>query len=174
MIKSDKICLRYFEISDIENKVKWINDSKNNEFLHYDIPINYEGTLNWFLNKQKNREDFVIEYEESPVGVIGLINIDNYNKKAEYYITIGSHEHKRKGIASGSSLLLLRHAFEELGLNKVYLNVDADNTSACKLYEKIGFKCEGTFKDELFFRGKFIDRKRYAFLYKEWIKVEED
>ncbi len=157
------VCVRDFCEQDIENKIKWINNPQNNAYLHYDIPLVYDKTLNWFKNKDnKTRKDCVIEFDGIPVGLIGLLMIDKINQKAEFYITIGDTGFKRKGIAQRATKLLLQYAFGELGLNKVYLNVDGDNTAACMLYEKVGFSCEGVFVQELNRRGCLIDRKRYA------------
>lgn len=161
-----EVVLRKFNKSDIPNKVRWINDERNNTYLHYDIPLEIEKTQKWYesIKDRKDRYDAVIEADGVPVGLIGLLCIDDINKKAEYYISMGEHDYKRKGIAYEASLLILKHAFMELNLNKVYLNVDAQNTGACALYEKIGFICEGTFKQDLWHRGEFIDRRRYAIL----------
>lgn len=169
LAKSDKITLREFEEKDIELKIKWINDSNNNAYLHYDLPLEYEKTLNWFRNKNnKTRCDCIIEFDGVSVGVIGLLNVDKKNRKAEYYITLGNTDYKRKGISTKASLLLLEYAFGDLCLNKVYLNVDADNIAACQMYEKIGFKCEGYFYEDQERRGRLIDRKRYSFLKNDW------
>ena len=164
----DFVSLRDFTIDDIESKVKWINDSANNKYLHYDLPLEYAKTLSWFEKKDNGtRVDCIIEYDRTPVGVIGLLSIDQINSKAEYYITIGSTQHKKKGIATKATILILDHAFNDLGLNKVYLNVDADNIIACKLYERVGFVCEGVFREDLLREGHLIDRKRYA-VKNEW------
>ena len=170
MIKQyDDCSLRVFEKKDIEKKIEWINNPENNAFLHYDIPLEYEKTLNWFRKKDNSKRiDCVIEYKSNPVGLIGLLAIDNNSKKAEYYITLGSTEHKRKGIATKATMLILEYAFNDLKLNKVYLNVDADNVAACKLYENTGFICEGVFLEDQERRGQLIDRKRYAYLKKNW------
>ena len=163
------ISLRDFTVDDIDRKITWINDPDNNKYLHYDIPLEYPKTLAWFRNKDDNtRIDCVIEYDNIPVGVIGLLGIDDKNKKAEYYITIGDKQYKHKGIATKASLLILEYAFEALELNKVYLNVDADNEIACRLYERVGFACEGYFREDLLRREHLIDRKRYAFLREFW------
>lgn len=141
----------------------WINDPENNRYLHYDLPLEYEKTLRWFHEKDNSRRiDCVIEFCGCPVGVIGLLNIDRFDKKAEFYITIGDHRFKQKGIATESSRMILDYAFEQLLLHKVYLNVDEENVIACKLYEKIGFLREGIFIDDMVHRGKFINRLRYA------------
>ena len=36
------VTIRKFEEKDIANKIKWINDERNNRFLHYDLPLEYE------------------------------------------------------------------------------------------------------------------------------------
>lgn len=165
-----KVKIREFTKSDIEKKIEWINDPNNNQFLHYDIPLEYGKTLNWFINKNNEvRLDCVIEYDNVPVGLIGLVNIDKNNRKAEYYITIGEQNYKRKGIAFDASNQLLNYVFTELKLNKIYLNVDMENIAACSLYEKIGFQCEGVFVDDLWHRGAFIDRKRYKIMRHDFI-----
>ena len=45
-INEDHILIRDFKENDIKNKIEWINDPRNNAFLHYDIPLNYKDTLN--------------------------------------------------------------------------------------------------------------------------------
>ena len=163
--QDDKVKIREFCIDDIENKVKWINDKNNNKYLHYDIPLCVEKTIAWFGNKAKNRLDCIIEYDDVPIGLIGLIGIDETNKKAEFYITIGNNEFKRKGIAFNATNLILNYAFEQLGLIKIYLNVDEDNVAACNLYEKVGFVLEGRFIKDLYHNDGFINRLRYSKFY---------
>ena len=167
------ILLRTFEREDITLKVNWINDSKNNAFLHYDIPLTVTGTQKWFDSKGANRLDCIIEYEDKPVGVIGLLNIDEKNKKAEYYITIGETQLKRCGIATQATKALIEYAFNCLGLFKIYLNVDELNVAACRLYEKCGFICEGVFIKDLLFKGEWINRRRYAIFNNQKFEVNK-
>ncbi len=171
LLTDNEITLRIFEKKDINNKINWINDEKNNQFLHYDIPITYEKTLLWFDSKNNdNRCDLVIEYQGIEVGLIGLIAIDKINGKAEFYISMGEQRFKRKGIATHATKMLLEYAFDALCLNKVYLNVDAENEAACRLYEKVGFKCEGVFLKDILHRGRLVDRKRYSMLKEDFCK----
>lgn len=160
-----EVLLRDFCEVDIPNKIKWINNPDNNSFLHYDIPLTYKKTLNWFRNKDdKKRVDCIIEYQGVPVGLIGLLALDFSNKKAEYYISMGDARYKHKGIATIATKLILEYAFDDLGLHKIYLNVDEQNEVACALYERTGFICEGLFEDDLVVNGKYINRKRYAII----------
>ena len=161
------VILREFEERDVPRKVEWINNPANNQFLHYDLPLRVDRTTEWFRRKDNSKRlDCIIEYNGTPVGLIGLLQIDKVNRKAEYYITIGETGFKQKGIATKATKAIIDYAFAELNLHKVYLTVDARNVHAIRLYEKAGFKQEGYFVDDLFHAGslEFIDRERYAII----------
>ncbi len=164
----ESVNLRKFNENDIEKKIKWINDPKNNEFLHYNIPLNYENTLNWYIKNQNNpkRKDMIIEYNGIAVGVIGIINIDK--KKGEYYITLGENEYKRKGISRKATDMILKYAFEQWNLEKVWLCVDEKNIAARNLYEKCGFQLEGFLRKDIFFKGEMINRCMYGIIREDW------
>ncbi len=161
------VVLRDFEETDVPKKVEWINNPVNNQFLHYVLPLSIDRTIEWFRNKDNSKRiDCIIEYNGIPVGIIGLLQIDKVNSKAEYYITIGENSFKQKGIATKATHAIIEYAFSELKLHKVYLTVDAKNEHAIHLYEKSGFKREGYFVDDLFCASSstFINRERYAVL----------
>ena len=123
------------------------------------------------INANKNRTDrydAVIQYDGISVGIIGLLNIDVKNKKAEYYITMGEHNYKGKGIATVASKLLFIYAFEKLELNKIYLYTEVENEIAQHLFEKIGFKKEGKLIEDLIINGRKIDRYVYGILKKDY------
>ena len=132
--------LRPFQECDVPNKVRWINDEENNKYLHYDFPLLEEKTYIWFrsLAGRTDRYDAVILYDDIPVGVIGLLNMQD--GKAEYYVTIGEKEYKGKGIAKKATKLLLQYAFKTLCLREVYLYTEEKNTGAQRLFEGCGFQ----------------------------------
>ena len=163
-----KVKIRKFIETDIDNKVKWINNPLNNEYLHYNIPLDVINTKKWFeaIKNNPSRHDMIIEYNNTPVGVIGIINIDK--KKGEYYITLGENDYKRKGISYEATKLILDYAFYKLNLEKVWLCVDENNIAARKLYEKIGFIQEGLLRKDIYFKGEMINRCMYGILKEEW------
>ena len=165
-----QILLRKFGKNDIPNKLKWINDPLNNKYLHYDLPLEAEKTEIWFeKNKDRtDRYDAVIEMDKTAVGLIGLLNIDFKNSKAEYYICLGEQTVKGKGIAKIASLMLLKYAFQDLMLNKVYLYTEKENISAQALFEKIGFSKEGFLKEDLIHNGRKVDRFYYGITKQEY------
>lgn len=159
----DKVILRDFCENDIEAKVRIINDEKNNKYLHYDLPLEYEKTLNWFykIKDNTNRKDLTILYDGVIAGFIGLLGIDEKNKKAEYYICVDS-DFSGKGIGKNSTKILLDYAFNDLNLNKVYLFTEKDNERAQLLFEKMGFEKEGLLKNDIIFNNRKVSRYAYG------------
>ena len=159
-----KVTIREFTFEDIALKVNWINNPENNQFLHYDLPLEYEKTCIWFEKNRgrTDRYDAVIEVNGTPVGLIGLLSVDRKNQKAEYYVSMGETRFKGHGVASKASELLLEYAFRDLKLEKVYLYTETENKVAQKLFERVGFKKEGILKYDLLSRGRFVDRIAYG------------
>lgn len=155
------VTIRKFEEKDIPNKIRWINDSRNNQFLHYDLPLQYDKTVSWFRNNvnRTDRYDAVIECEGIAVGLIGLLKIKDY--QAEYYVALGEKEYEGKGIAKKATYLLLDYAFLELGLCKVYLYTEVENVKGQMLFERCGFVQTGLQYNSAVNKGRLVDRYVY-------------
>lgn len=157
------VAIRYFEEKDVPYKVKWINDERNNKYLHYDLPLEEDKTIEWFhtLKNRTDRVDYTITYNEEPAGLIGLLNININEKSAEYYICVGEQKFKGKGIAATATDLVLKEASKKYGLTTVYLYTEVENKSAQKLFERNNFEKTDLLKKHLFYNGKWIDRYLY-------------
>ena len=64
--------------------------------------------------------------------------------------------------------MVLRHAFEALGLHRVSLEVYAFNPRGQRAYEKAGFVVEGVRRDALRFDGEWVDAVVMSVLDSEW------
>lgn len=159
-LQLEDVSLRRFTFEDIPLKIQWINDAANNKYLHYDLPLEYDKTYQWFKNvkDRTDRFDAVIEYKGIPVGITGLLSIDQKNKKAEDYITIGNRDFLHKGIAKKAGLLNAYYGFHICGINKIYAYIEKDNLSSLNLYLSKGFEIEGYLKDDLYYGGRYVDR----------------
>lgn len=175
MYRYKDLIIRRFTVQDIPNKIKWINDHKNNTYLHYDLPLTYDKTYDWYQKNKdrKDRFDAVIEYHGISVGLVGLLNIDYRNRKAEDYMLIGEHDFKGKGIATRAGHLNQLYGFEYLNLNKIYAFTEVDNDRAIKLDLRRGFVIEGELKEDLYMHGRYIDRYCLGIFKKNYIIPKE-
>ena len=86
---------------------------------------------------------------------------------------IGEKEYWGKGFAKETRILVLKYAFLELGLKKVYTYNWEKNDKIIGLNKKLGFKIEGTLRQHAFFKGEYRDYVIMGILQEEWEKVEK-
>lgn len=165
-----EVRLRPFRREDIPDKIRWINDPGVNRFLHYELPLEQAKTEAWFeaVQKRSDRYDAVIEADQTPCGLAGLLSIDRKSRKAELYITLGSPEYGGRGVAAEACRKLLAYAFGDLKLNRVYLYTETENLRAQRLFERIGFRKEGCLREEILSHGALADRFVYSILQREF------
>ena len=132
---------------DIPLRVKWLNNKKAN-VCAIDNPeseTTLEKETKWFDEYEKNpaKKFFTIYSDETPIGLMGLSNIDLNTKTAKLFILIGEDEYRGKGIGKTSLKYLVDYAFDDLKLDSVLLEVKRVNYPAIKLYESFGFVDNG-------------------------------
>ena len=172
MIETQRLFLKPLDTTDDTDIVRWRNQKEIIDCLFSSGGITISEHQNWFENylKSNNRIEFVICIKENSkkVGTIGLSNIDNENRKAEYGILLGETNEWGKGYAREASIALIRYGFYEQNLQRIYLKVFSDNSTAIKLYRKLKFKEEGLLRNEIFKDGSFKDVIIMVLLRDEW------
>ncbi len=119
------------------------------------------------LNGGENLHFAIVDETDEYLGTISLKNIDIVNWTAEYAIAMRKKAHG-KGIGFAATGLILKKAFKEIGLHRVYLSVFANNQSAIRLYERAGFKFEGEFRQHIKVGNSYINWKWYGILDSEY------
>ena len=172
MTGGTRVTLRPMEIADTDDVLRWRSDPEILAQLFADQPPTRAGHLRWLegIRARGDRQEFVIVEQATGrrIGTIGLSQIDHANRRAEYGILIGEADARGKGFGREASRLILQHAFNELGLHRVYLHVFADNAAAIRLYEHVGLRREGVLRRHAFKRGAFRDVVVMAVLSDEW------
>jgi RimJ/RimL family protein N-acetyltransferase len=158
-----KVYLRALELSDIENLVKWRNNleitsSLGGNTVYVSKLRENEWIKNAILNDAEDiRLAICLKENDEYIGNVNLTSINWINRSAEYSIMIGEKDHWGKGLGKEATLLILKYAFEELNLNRIYLTVRNDNERARNLYKKIGFTQEGILRESIYKNNKYID-----------------
>lgn len=121
--------------------------------------------------KQRIEDDddfhaFLACREETPVGSAFLVDVDLERRHAElgYWIT---PDEQGNGYATEAADLCLTHAFDQLGLHKVWARTNEDNEASQRVLEKLGFQREGVLREHWFGFGRFVDEYRFGLLESE-------
>ena len=139
-------------------------------------PLEWAAVERLFEDREKSSGDdsFAIhrEGEEEPIGVISLTNISEANESAELSVIVGSAEDRDKGLGTEAIRVILRYAFEDLGLQRVSLSVFEFNEPAISAYEKLGFKREGRWRQAIQRDDRLYDAILMRILASEWRSKE--
>ena len=101
------------------------------------------------------------------VGTCTLLDVDHTNGRAEIGFALGRRSWGR-GLASEAVTVLLRFAFETLGLRRIEADVDPHNARSLQLLERQGFKKEGLLRERWLHLGTLQDAYMLGLLRREW------
>ena len=160
--KTPSVFLRALDETDIENCLAWHNDSVLYSTLADAFkPVSRAAEMDWLRRKSAYSTDelnlAICLQSGEHVGNIYLREINWIARRSVLSVFIGSPEHRGKGYGHAAVSQMLRIGFLSLNMNRVLLEVLADNTAAVRLYEKCGFELEGCLKKHAFKDGSYRD-----------------
>lgn len=97
--------------------------------------------------------------------LVGQVTIGGVTRGSQSSAYIGywiSKTYARQGITSIGVALATDYCFQELGLNRVEINVRPENTASVNLVEKLGFAYEGLRRKYLHIDHDWRDHRSYA------------
>ena len=149
--------LRPLAPKDAPFMYEWMTDPDITKFFRFDAARITRESCEAFIeaaSAQPNTVHFAIADENDEyLGTISLKDIDREKQQAEYAISTRKKAHG-SGAALEATRLILQYAFDTLGLERVYLNVLAENGRANAFYRKAGFRFVREEPDALELGGK--------------------
>jgi len=178
-IKTNQLLIRNLKLSDLDNFHRYRCNPEVTRYQGFDVmdKKECEAFIKSQLNKLFGKEGEWVQYGIEKISTQQLIGDcaiklqEDENRIAEIGITI-SHLEQRKGFAKEAMLGLLSFLFDEKKLHRVEEIVDVENIASIKLMESIGFRQEGHFIENIFFKGKWGSEFQYAMLHWEWNKIK--
>jgi RimJ/RimL family protein N-acetyltransferase len=96
------------------------------------------------------------------------------NGRAEIGFTFLARSHQRTAANTEAKLLMLRHAFETLRLNRVELLTDFLNGASRAAIERLGARLEGIMRSHMIMAdGRIRDTALYSIVRGDWPGVEQ-
>lgn len=179
-IQHGSVFLRPAEKDDVELFVRWLNDWRTGRTLGMRAPLSKGMEEKWVerLIEEQGKEGyhFVIcrLEDDRPVGTVGIKDLNFIDGSAGLGISVGAEEDRGRGYGSDALRALLRFAFDELRMVRIWLDVYDMNTGAQRVYERVGFVHEGTLRRAAYREGVHHDVHRMAILADEWRQLSAD
>jgi RimJ/RimL family protein N-acetyltransferase len=121
----------------------------------------------WYATRaeQTDRIDWAIIQSATGAwaGEVVVNDLDVENRCCAFRILLQGPRFYGRGLGSEATRLAVEHAFG-VGLHRVELEVYDFNPRARRVYEKVGFRHEGTRRDALFWNGGWVDAHVMAML----------
>jgi diamine N-acetyltransferase len=154
------------EPSHLPHVMTWVNDHEVMQyFANRQSDITEEEEARYIAGLVASKTDRVwsIFDGDAYVGQCSVNQIYWPARNGRLFVVIG-RAHQGKGKGPEAVRELLRRAWEELGLEKVWLIVRSDNRSAQAMYLKLGFDFEGVLRREYKVGERYFDMVRMAIL----------
>lgn len=151
------IHLRNLCEKDAPYMLEWMHDSSIACYFQFDAKnMTLDSCKEYIKNVDYDKNSChyaIVDETDEYLGTISLKNINYKNNDAEYAISTRKKVHGT-GVALEATYQIWKIAFEELQLERIYLNVLIDNKRANVFYQKVGYRLDGTVKDAIEIQGE--------------------
>ena len=128
---------------DEDRILGWRNSPEVARFMYRDWPISPDEHHAWFAGALVDTTRAIhrlVVMDDIPAGLSSLTAFDEADRSCEWGGYLAPEIEKGAGIGREVLRSALSMAFDELGLDRVYVEVVVTNTRALALYESVGFE----------------------------------
>lgn len=176
LLETERLLLRPFKESDLESVFAYRNDPDVARYQGWDIPYPREKAFKWVTNpdlivptEAGGRFKAALELKTvgETIGDIGFMLNEVDSRQAEFGYSL-ARAFWSQGFATEAGWALLSFLFTELKLHRVTAVMDVDNDASWRLVERLGFRREAHFVENIYFKGDYASEYHYAMLKSEW------
>jgi RimJ/RimL family protein N-acetyltransferase len=172
MLSGEHVGLRAIEREDLPQLLAWRNEPTLRRFFRERRELSMEDHTAWFQRTvagpgRADTRMFAIEERSGGelVGACGLCYIDWVDATAELSLYIGRDSVYVDGLlAPDAARVLMAHAFVDLDLRRLWVEVYAYDTLKAQLLRALGFSLEGTLREHRFHAGARHDSLFFGLL----------
>jgi RimJ/RimL family protein N-acetyltransferase len=174
LIANGRVWLRPMEERDLFAFMALVNDTEVGARAGFGAPFGPDGVREWFTDRMKKMEEghgaYFTVCERGAgdlIGTVWLNHLSLWQRSAELAIAMDA-DHIGGGWGTEAQRAVLGHAFDSIGLHRIFLTVDVENARAIASYRKVGFVEEGRMRGAFFHDGAWADALLMSILEHEW------
>ncbi len=160
-LKSKQIKLKPLTHNDVPIFLEWSNDCEQILFNAIYKHVSESEHIEWFESIQRRNDTIIFGiWSLEAKQMIGFCQLKDFNllhQNAELQIRIGEMEMRGNGLGTEAVSLLLKFAFNDLNLHRVFVHVFSSDQRAIRIYEKNSLIIEGKMREAAFIDGNYMD-----------------
>lgn len=175
-IHTEKLHIRNLTQADLNDFHTYRSNPEVTKYQGFDVMTLSEASE--FIARQEDKlfgkpgewVQYAIENKETGklIGDCAIKLNGSDERIAEVGMTI-SHLHQKKGYAKEAFSGIMDFLFAGKNIHRIVETVDAENRASISLLESLGFRQEGHFIENIFFKGSWGSEFQYALLRREWL-----
>lgn len=173
-LRTERLELRLMSLGDVDCIHAWMSDPDVVRYQLYE-PRNREvvaeKVAEYLLSTRLEKDDDYVQPAIVLDGVvIGAIyfKLDSADDLAAEIGWVLRRQYHGFGYAFEAAQAMLGVGFEEVGLHRIFAELDPRNDASIALCKRLGMREEARFIENLWFKGEWADTGIYAILDREW------
>jgi len=169
-LRTPRLTLRAARMSDARDMFEYSRDPEVAHHVLWEPHASIHQTRSYLRSLLRQYRaglpaTFVIELNEERkvIGTIGLMWLQRDNRSAEIGYSL-SRTYWNRGLMTEALREMLRFCFDHLYLNRVEAQYEIDNPASGAVMRHAGMRREGTLRQRIYNKGRFVDVDLYAIL----------
>ena len=169
-LKTERLILRPLRMSDARDLFAYAQDPQVSRHVLWDTHESLSdsrqflrGAIRQYRRGQPGSFAITLRDSGRMIGTIGYMWINVEYKSAEVGYSL-SRDYWNKGIMTEALRRVIAFGFEELRLNRIEAQHEVDNPASGRVMAHAGMRYEGTLRQRIKNKGRFVDVALYAIL----------
>lgn len=169
-LKTERLILRPLRMSDDRDLFAYARDPQVSRHVLWETHESLRDSRQFLRGairqyRQGLPGSFAITLKDSGrmIGTIGFMWVNHEYKSAEVGYSL-SREYWNKGIMSEALRQVIAFGFDEMRLNRIEAQHELDNPASGRVMIHAGMQYEGTLRQRIKNKGRFVDVALYAIL----------
>ncbi len=173
-VNTQRLTLRRFRPDDAADLYAYLADPQTYRFEPGE-PLDHEQAGRKAADLAASPDFWAVELR-STGQVIGQVYLAQLDPAEHLTCELGyilSPAHQRRGYGSEAAAALVAQALTAGGMHRVVAHCNPENIASWKLLEKIGFRREGLFRQDVFFRRDAAGKPLWTdtYIYRGWLRT---
>ncbi len=170
VLDTERLILRPLRMSDAQDLFAFAQDPQVSRHVLWDPHTSLLDSRRFLraARRQYRRgqpSSFAVTLKDSGrmIGTVGFmwVNVEYLSAEVGYSL---SRDYWNRGIMTEALRRVVQFGFDELRLNRIEAQHETDNPASGRVMEHVGMKYEGTLRQRLKNKGRFVDVALYAIL----------